>query len=181
MASPRRAQLLERCIATLAAGLLLLAAALPSLAQRGALTAPRNLAELVDESGVIVRGHVVATRVEPHPQYSALWTVVVTLQVDETLKGQTGNTYTFRQFIWDERDRKDAAGYTKGGQLLLLLIPPNAQGLSSPSGLEQGRFRLQPDATGKLFAANGRNNLGLLNGVAAEAGAKGIRFDPRAA
>ena len=168
-------------IGVFATAFLIFVAALPSLAQRGALTASRNLAELVDESGVILRGHVISTRVEPHPQYPALWTVVVTLQVDETLKGQTGDTYTFRQFVWDSRDRDDAAGYAKGGQLLLLLISPNANGLSSPAGLEQGRFRLTTDAAGKLFAANGRSNLGLLNGVAAQANAKGIRLSGRAA
>src|SRR5262245_61626838 len=97
---PRRAQLLEFALSVFATALLILVSA-PSLsAQRGALTASRNLAELVDESGVIVRGRVVSAVVEPHPQYSALWTVVVTLQVDEALKGQVGNTYTFRQFIW---------------------------------------------------------------------------------
>jgi len=181
MAIPRRAQLLERLVAVFAAGLLVLACASPSLAQRGALTASRNLAELVDESGVILRGHVVSAVVEPHPQYTSLWTVVVTLQVDETLKGQASATYTFRQFIWDRRDREDAAGYAKSGQLLLLLISPNAQGLSSPAGLEQGRFSLTADSTGKLFAANGRNNVGLLNGVGAQAVTKGTRLSGRAA
>jgi hypothetical protein len=152
-----------------------------STAQRGAVTAPRNLAELVDESGVVVIGHVISTRVEPHPQYSALWTVVVTLQVDETLKGSTGDTYTFRQFIWDFRDRSDAAAYRKGAQMLLLLTTPNANGLSSPSGLEQGRFQVTSDASGKLLASNGRNNVGLLNGVSAQANARGIRLQSRAA
>jgi hypothetical protein len=181
MATPSRAQLLERLLNTVAAGLLVLALALPSLAQRGAVTAPRNLAELVDEAGVILRGHVISAVVEPHPQYAALWTVVVTLQVDETLKGQAAGTYTFRQFIWDPRDRASSAGYAKGGQMLLLLISPNAQGLSSPAGLEQGRFRLTSDSNGKLFAANGRNNVGLFHGVSARAGAKGIHLSSRAA
>ena len=149
--------------------------------QRGALTAGRNLADLVGEAGVIVRGRIVSTRVEPHPQFSALWTVVVTLQVDETLKGQPGNTYTFRQFIWDPRDREDAAGYLKGQNLLLLLTAPNSNGLSSPVGLEQGRFRLSADSAGNLYATNGRNNAGLLNGVASRAAARSIRLEPRIA
>jgi hypothetical protein len=148
--------------------------------QRGALTASRNLADLVAESGVILRGRIVSTRVEPHPQFSALWTVVVTLQVDEAIKGANTGTYTFRQFIWDPRDRQDAAGYQKGQRLLLLLTAPNANGLSSPVGLEQGRFQLSTDAAGNVFAANGRNNAGLLNGLAARASSKGIRLAPRA-
>lgn len=149
-------------------------------AQRGAITAPRNLSELVDEAGVILRGQVIAARVEPHPQFSALTTVVVTLRVDETLKGQAGATYTFRQFIWDPRDQQDAAGYAKSGPVLLFLLKPNAQGLSSPVALEQGIFRLKSDASGKLYASNGRNNAGLFNGIATQASAKGIRLTPRA-
>ena len=150
-------------------------------AQRGSLTASRNLADLAAEAGVILRGRIVSTRVEPHPQFSALWTVVVTMQVDEAIKGQVGNTYSFRQFIWDQRDREDAAGYQKGQKLLLLLTAPNSNGLSSPVGLEQGRFRLSADTAGNVYATNGRNNVGLLNGVSANAMAKGIRLAPRSA
>ncbi len=150
-------------------------------AQRGAMTAPRNLAELVDEAGVIVRGQIVSAKVEPHPDFPALWTVLVTLRVDESLKGQPGSTYTFRQFIWDERDREDAAGYRAGSNLLLLLVSPSARGLSSPVALEQGRFRITADSAGNLSAANGRNNFGLLNGVAARANSKGVRLTARAA
>ena len=82
--------------------------AAPAGAQRGAMTAPRNLAELVDEAGVIVRGQILSAKVEPHPDFPALWTVLVTLRVEESLKGQPVSTYTFRQFIWDERDREEA-------------------------------------------------------------------------
>ena len=147
--------------------------------QRGALTASRNLDDLAAEAGVIVRGRIVSTRVEPHPQFSALWTVVVTMQVDEAIKGQIGNSYSFRQFIWDQRDREDAAGYQKGQRLLLLLTAPNSNGLSSPVGLEQGLFHLSTDTVGSVYATNGRNNVGLLSGVASRAAAKGIRLAPR--
>jgi hypothetical protein len=151
-----------------------------TFAQRGALSATRNLSELVDEAGVVVRGRVVSAQAEPHPQFSSLWTVVVTLQVDETLKGQAGGNYTFRQFIWDPRDRTDAAGYRKGGEMLLLLLSPNQNGLSSPAGLEQGRFQITRDVAGRAVASNGRGNAGLLNGVSARAADKGLRLGPRA-
>jgi hypothetical protein len=165
---------------TLSAVLLICIPAHRAAAQRGALTAARNLADLVTEAGVIFRGRIVSTRVEPHPQFSALWTVVVTMQVDEAIKGQIANSYTFRQFIWDPRDREDAAGYLKGQNLLLLLTAPNSNGLSSPAGLEQGRFQLSTNAAGNAFATNGRNNAGLLSGVAERATSKGIRLAPRA-
>src|SRR4051794_17780989 len=82
--------------------------------QRGALTAPRNLDELTAKASVIVVGRVVSAAVEPHPDYPNLMTTVVTLRVSETLKGTTGATYTFRQFIWDIRDRQTAQGYRRG-------------------------------------------------------------------
>jgi hypothetical protein len=169
-----------RAVALNALLFLSVSACLPA-GQRGALTASRNLVDLVGEAGVIVRGRIVSTRVEPHPQFSALWTVVVTLQVDEAIKGQIGTSYSFRQFIWDPRDRQDAAGYQKGQNLLLLLTNPNSNGLSSPVGLEQGRFQLSTDAAGKVYASNGRNNAGLLNGAAARAAEQGIRLAPRVA
>lgn len=150
-------------------------------AQRGAMTVPRNLSEMVDEAGIIFRGQVISAKVEPHPDYPALWTVVVTLRVEEALKGTPGNTYTYRQFIWDPRDREDAAGYRAGKDVLLLLVSPSARGLSSPVGLEQGWFRIMADASGTLYATNGRNNLGLFRGVLARAGAKGIPLTARAA
>jgi hypothetical protein len=166
-----------RTVALSALLLLSVSGRLPT-AQRGALTAPRGLADLVGDAGLIVRGQIVSTRVEPHPQFAALWTVVVTMQVDETIKGQAGSSYTFRQFIWDPRDREDASGYRKGQKVLLLLSAPSSSGLSSPVGLEQGRFQLSADAAGNLYATNGRNNAGLLSGVAARANAKGIRLEP---
>jgi hypothetical protein len=132
----------------------------PLYAQRGALTRSRNLGELVSQSAVILRGNVISARAEPHPDLTNLWTVVVTLQVRETLKGEAGPTFTFRQFIWDIRDRYDAAGYRKGQDLLLLMNPPTRYGLSSPAGLEQGRFRIQRDGAGRETAVNGHGNAG---------------------
>ena len=101
-------------------------AAAPAFAQRGAMTVPRNLDQLTDRASDIVRGTVVSARVEKHPELSNLDTVVVTLRVHDTLKGHAAGTYTFRQYIWDVRDRYDAAGYRKGQDLLLLMIAPSA-------------------------------------------------------
>ena len=116
-------------------------AAAPAFAQRGAMTVPRNLDQLTDRASDIVRGTVVSARVEKHPELTNLDTVVVTLRVRDTLKGHAAGTYTFRQYIWDVRDRYDAAGYRKGQDLLLLMIAPSDYGLSSPAGMNQGRFQ----------------------------------------
>ena len=130
---PRRSlQSSVRLLLALAACLVL---ATPGAAQRGALVRPATLQQLVSQSAVILRGHVVSAQVEPHPDLQKLMTVVVTMKVQETLKGQVGRTFSFRQFIWDFRDIHEAAGYRKGQELLLLMNPPTRYGLSSPVGL----------------------------------------------
>ena len=159
--------------------LLVLFGATPSLAQRGAITVPRNLGELTDQAATILRGTVVNVRVEPLPELSNLWTVVVTMNVREVLKGKADSTFTFRQFIWDIRDRYDAAGYRKGQDLLLLLNPLTRFGLSSPAGLEQGRFSILRDRQGQELAVNAHGNAGLFRDLASQMRAKGVQLSPR--
>ena len=144
--------------------------AMPAAAQRGALTLPRNLEQLTDRASDVVRGTVVSAHVEKHPELTNLDTVVVTLRLTDTLKGSAQGSFTFRQFIWDVRDRQDAAGYRKGQDLLLLMIAPSRYGLSSPAGLEQGRFRIERDRKGREVAINGTGNFKLFEGL--DAGAK---------
>jgi hypothetical protein len=156
-------------------------AAAPALAQRGALTVPRNLGQLTERASEIVRGTVTGARVERHPELSNLHTVVVTLRVRDTLKGQASGTYTFRQYIWDVRDRYDAAGYRKGQDLLLLLIAPSRHGLSSPAGMEQGRFRIERDRSGREMAVNGTGNHRLFDGIVGTADKQGVALPARQA
>lgn len=153
--------------------------AAPAWAQRGGLTVPRNLDQLTDRAAVIVRGSVISARVEKHPELSGLNTVLVKLRVKETLKGQAKGTFTFRQYIWDIRDRNDAAGYRKGQDLLLLMIAPSRYGLSSPAGLEQGRFRILRDSTGKAFAVNGHGNARLFDGIGTQMAKEGVILSPK--
>ena len=139
---------------------------LAATAQRGTFTAHRNLAQLTDGAANIVEGTVISATVEPHPSLTNLQTVVVTMRVAATLKGTAAGTFEFRQLIWDVRDRTDLAGYRRGEHLLLFMNRPSAYGLSSPVGMEQGRFRIVRDATGGMSAINGQANAGLLTGVA---------------
>ena len=132
-------------------------------AQRGALVKQRNLSELTERAERIVHAHVVSAKVEPHPQYPSLSTVVVTLHIDDTLKGAATQQLTFRQFIWDWRDKQDAAGYRKGREVILFLNKVNENGLTSPSGMDQGRLDvyhtpdgravIQPKAASRTFLA----------------------------
>lgn len=140
-------------------------AATAAFAQRGAMTVPRNLEQIVAGSADIVRGSVLSARVEKHPELSNLHTLVVTLKLRETIKGDARDTYTFRQYLWDPRDVREAAGYLKGQDYLLLMNAPSRYGLTSPAGMEQGRFLVTRDASGRDVAINGRGNALLMQGV----------------
>ncbi len=177
----RACQVPQRTVAGWSICLLLIVCAfsLDLCAQRGALTAARSLDELTQEADLIVHGNVRSIRVEPHPQFTNLMTVVVSLDVQDTLKGAARKTVQFRQYVWDIRDQRDAVGYKKGQELLLLLGPVSKYGLSSPVGLEQGRFRILRDASGTATAVNGRGNVGLLAQTEAHAQARGIKLSAR--
>lgn len=165
---------LHRCLLIVAA----LAVSASASAQRGAMTVPRNLDQLVDRSAVILRGQVVSAHIEKHPELDALNTVVVTLRVRESLKGDAGKTFTFRQYVWDFRDAADAAGYLKGQEFLLLMLAPSRYGLSSPAGVEQGRFRIRRDAAGRETAVNAHGNARLLDGIAEQLAKEGRLVSP---
>jgi hypothetical protein len=130
-------------------------------AQSNAITLPRNLADLVTESPTVVQGWITRVTLEPHDRLKNLLTVVVTVQLEDSLKGKATGTYTFRQAVIDARDQERRLGYRAGQHVLLLLIRPSEYGLASPAGMEQGRFRIEPGPDGKLTAVNGFGNVGL--------------------
>ena len=134
-------------------------------AQRGTITQPRNLVQLIDHAAIVVHGRVIQARVETHPQYRNLSFVLVTMSVENVLKGTAGKTFSFRQFIWDPRDRVDRGGYHEGEELLLFMNRVTAAGFTSPVGLEQGRFWVLREAHGERLVVNGVNNRGLSQGT----------------
>jgi hypothetical protein len=134
-------------------------------AQRGAITLPRNLADLSSNAGQIIQGRVVSATVEPDPRYNHLQTLVLTLAVDDVLKGQAPTTFTFREFLWDVRDISDHAGYHLGDEVLLFLNGPTPLGFITPVGLQQGRFRVLKGADGQDYAINANQNSGLFDNV----------------
>jgi hypothetical protein len=157
----------------------LLAISLSSaFAQRGALTVRRNIAELTQQAATIVRGEVISAHVEPHPELTNLTTLVVTMRVSSTLKGNANSTFVFRQYIWDARDKYNAAGYRKGQEMLVLLNPVSSYGLTSPAGMEQGRFFISRDEHGNVVAANGYGNAGLFTNLEAQATERKIQLSP---
>ena len=133
----------------------------------------------MQEADVIVHGNVTSAKVEPHPQLKNLMTVLITMDVVETLKGKATRTLQFRQYIWDIRDQLDSAQYAKNEELLLMLGPVSQYGLRSPVGLDQGRFRITRDSQGQAMATNGRANLRLFEATEQRAQARGIKLSAR--
>jgi|SRR6185437_9125178 len=148
--------------------------------QSGASVAQANLDYLVRNAQTIIRGNVVSAVLQPDPQFSNLQTVVVTIGVTKTLKGQAPPTLTFRQYVWNSKDMTGAGGYHKAQQILLFLNPVSAYGLTSPVGMEQGQFRVLHDSKGNLYALNGRGNVGLFTNVLAKSESRGVTFSARA-
>lgn len=134
-------------------------------AQRGAITLPRNLADLSSNAGQIIQGRVVSAAVEPDPRYNYLQTLVLTVAVEDVLKGHAPTTFTFREFLWDVRDISDRAGYHLGDEVLLFLNNPTTLGFITPVGLQQGRFRVVKGADGQDYAINANQNSGLFDNV----------------
>jgi len=150
----------------LAVAILFFASAVPPVfPQNNAVTLPRNLSQLVSEADSIVQGRVTSVSLEPHPQLRNLLMVVVTVQLEDTLLGQSTGSYTFSQAVIDKRDQQQKLGYRVGQHLLLVMMRPSVYGLASPAGMLQGRFEIAPGADGKLHAVNGFGNLGLFRGM----------------
>jgi hypothetical protein len=96
-------------------------------AQRSAIVFPRNLAQLSGWANIVVRAHVIEAHFKPHPNHPNLGSVVVTLSVEEVLKGTAGKILTFRQFEWDPRDRLTTIPSLIRAELPLMLghsLPP---------------------------------------------------------
>ena len=134
-------------------------------AQRGGLTVPMNLARMVDESENVVLARVTSVVAEPHPQFPNLDTVAVTLEVIDPLKGAPGKQLTFRQFVFDVTDRDSKLGYRIGEEVVVCLRQASSYGLTSPVGFEQGRFRVERDASNNRILRNGDDNAALFDGV----------------
>jgi hypothetical protein len=132
----------------------------------------------VDESNLIVRGQVVSVQVQPHPQLKNLMTVVVTMNVSTTYKGIAQASLVFRQYILSN-DSQDDWGYRKGQELILLLRPVSQYGLTSPAGMEQGRFEVKPAKNGQTTVTNGRGNFGLFDHIEEHAHARGLQLPVR--
>lgn len=131
----------------------------------GVLVEETNLQRMAEAAGVIVRARVAAVREEPHPEFENLNSVVVTLEVRDSIKGGVGSLYTFRQYSPSLDDRGTMLGYAEGQDLVLLLTRPSRSGFSSPVALALSVFRVEVDAENRAWVTNGMDNMGLFEGM----------------
>jgi len=160
---------------------LVLAMAWAAQAQGQFLYRQVTLPELSQRAPIIVQGRIVEARYEGHPDYPNLSTVLVTLQVERTLRGGAGERLTFREFLPGLQARTGKRGYLVGQRLLLFLPEPSRYGLSSPRGGEQGRFHLWRDQRGNELVENEFRNAGLFKGLAEAAAQAGVSLSPQQA
>jgi hypothetical protein len=135
-------------------------ACMTAFGQGHLLTAPRDITQLTSKAQIVIRGKVINTKREPHPQYSNIQTIVVTLRVKETLKGAPSEIYTFRQALFG-LPQSPSSAYSRGAELILFMHPVNENGLTSPVGVSQGIFTVTRDQAGKATVMNGAANQGL--------------------
>lgn len=160
----------------LATLLCLLALAVPAHAQF--LYRQVALPELSQRAPIIVQGRIVEARYEGHPDYPHLSTVLVTLQVERTLRGPAVERLSFREFLPGLHARIGKRRYLVGQRLLLFLPEPSRYGLSSPLGGEQGRFHIWRDQRGNELVENELRNAGLFKDLAGAAAQAGVSLSP---
>lgn len=117
--------------------------------------APADLPQIVDGSQLIVRGRVVGVRAEMPAGRRSIHSVV-TLAVDEALKGRPGPTVLFRvpngQVGRYRRVVVGAPEFLPGDEVIVFL---RGSGAAIPSlfGLSQGVYRIQRGSAPRLTAA----------------------------
>lgn len=147
---------------TAAIGALLLSAC-PLPAQF--MVQPVNLAYLSQRADIIVQGRITKAVEEPMPGYPHVPTISVTVAVDQSLRGTTAKTYTFREVLIGRRSKASKKSYGVGQRFFLFLPFPSQYGLSSPIGMGQGRFRIASDSAGRTTVINEYSNVGLFRDV----------------
>ena len=151
----------------LTVGLILAAAA---GAARASQVAVVNLATMTRQADRVFRGVCVSARSGLDAR--GLPVSEYLFRNFETLAGTAPTTVTVRQYGLLREDRttlcpgylpriEGMPEYRVGSEYLLFLNPTSALGLTSPIGLEQGRFHVLRDRQGRMLAVNGAGNANL--------------------
>ncbi len=138
---------------------------------------PVDMQALVDQAEIVISGTIVST--EPL-MLGRVPATKVTIDVTDSIKGElpVGRPFSFLQFgmTRSESFRNNvpyfigAPEYRVGEEDMLFLSKTNARGLRAPIGLNQGKFQILKDGTGKATVINGSKNRHLFTGRRAAPG-----------
>lgn len=132
-----------------------------------------DLATMTERAGNIISGRITQLRGGTHPQYHNIGVLYVTMKVNEMLKGEPGETFTFMQFTGRALDNNggkglssvqplpDGPSFRVGEEMVLFLYPPSSAGFTSPVGGEQGKFQFkrQPGQPTTVISEGGNRSL----------------------
>jgi hypothetical protein len=142
------------------------------------MTLPVDLSYLSQRADIIIQGKVLSVRNENLPGSSNFPTVSVTLEVENMLRGPSATTFTFREAVFGFKPRTGKRNYQIGQRLILFLPSASSLGLSSPIGIEQGRFHIARNAAGAEMIVNEAGNAGLFKNVAQKVAGAGKKLTP---
>jgi hypothetical protein len=80
--------------------------------------------------------------------------------------------------VADIFEAQSTLGYRIGEEIVLMLRQPSAEGLTSPVGFDQGRFRVERDAAGNRTVRNSMDNAALFDGLDAASPGLKARLSP---
>lgn len=112
---------------------------------------PLSLTEITASAATVFEGECAEIRsgVDPESGLMATW---YTFKVTEGIKGDVGETFTFKQFGGSDGERtvvSPSVKYEKGQKVILFLYGTSKIGFSSAIGLTQGKFIIEEDSTTK--------------------------------
>lgn len=122
---------------------------------------PLYLDEMIDTSAVAFEGRVTATRTV-RDEATKLVVTYTTFEVRDVLKGAVAATHEIKQLGGSlpheglEYRVHGIPSFEVGEDYVVFLAGTSSLGFSSPIGLSQGRFGIQPGETGRRVA-NGRD------------------------
>jgi len=148
---------------------------LSTILAEAAMVLPVNVEELASRADKIFVG--TCTNVETKVNAHGIPVVEVTYAVNESLKGEVGETVTFQQLDSTHQVSSGATGasqspyqahsiweaaatsvrlpsYAKGEKALLFLARPGQMGITAPIGLFQGKLPISTSTTGEQVITN---------------------------
>ncbi len=163
-----------RAVTRLGQGIAVLVACLQAEAPAGAtVILPADFTEMVAASAVVVRGEVVDVRGQLTGDRRTIESLI-TLRVDDALKGRPGTTVVFRVpggQVGRYRRVMIGAPVFAPGDAVIVFLRGDAPAIPAPYGLSQGVYRVARDAAGRLLVAPPDTAPGL-------AAARVVRGDP---